>query len=109
MIFKHVEYHFLFQNGSSSTFSTANPGYLQGAEIIAGIGNGNGSAIQYDINSFFFFYSKTKQTNLSCFSRTASSSQFSVLQPASDGSCDSTVERIPIVFGENIRTTCKYK
>jgi len=50
LIFKHVEYHLLFWNGSSSTFSTANPGYLQGANILAGIGNG--SAIQYDMNSF---------------------------------------------------------
>jgi hypothetical protein len=39
---------FLFQQGSSSSSSnpTVNPGYLQGTNIVAGIGNG--SMIRYE-------------------------------------------------------------
>ncbi|CAF3921682.1 unnamed protein product [Rotaria magnacalcarata] len=38
-----------------------------------------------------------------------SSSQFSILEPLSDGSCNVNSTRIPIVFGENFRSTCTYR
>ncbi|CAM2708025.1 unnamed protein product [Rotaria socialis] len=39
---------------------------------------------------------------------TMSSSQFSILKPLSDGSCGVNSAGIPIVFGENVRSTCTY-
>ncbi|CAF0912527.1 unnamed protein product [Rotaria sordida] len=75
------------QNDSSSLSSSSterNPGYLQGANIIASIQND--TTIQ-----------------------TISSSQFSILRPLSTGYCDSSnTQRMPISFGESIRSTCKY-
>ncbi|CAF4605640.1 unnamed protein product [Rotaria sp. Silwood1] len=75
------------QNDSSSSSSSGvarNPGYLQSANLIVGIANG--SAVEL-----------------------LSSSKFSILQPLSTGYCDLTnTQRMPISFGENVRSTCKY-
>ncbi|CAF4200274.1 unnamed protein product [Rotaria sp. Silwood2] len=72
-------------SSSSSSSTIRNPGYLQGANIMAGI--------------------KNESQVL-----TVSSSQFSIIQPLSTGECDlSNTQRIPIRFGENVRSTCKYK
>ncbi|CAF2418718.1 unnamed protein product [Rotaria sp. Silwood2] len=71
-------------SSSSSSSTIRNPGYLQGANIMAGI--------------------KNESQVL-----TVSSSQFSIIQPLSTGECDlSNTQRIPISFGENVRSTCKY-
>ncbi|CAF3424274.1 unnamed protein product [Rotaria sp. Silwood1] len=76
-----------YENDSSSSSSSGvarNPGYLQSANLIVGIENG--SAVEL-----------------------LSSSKFSILQPLSTGYCDLTnTQRMPISFGENVRSTCKY-
>ncbi|CAF1016244.1 unnamed protein product [Adineta steineri] len=70
------------KSGSTLPSTTRGPGYLQSADIIAGISNGS------DIGS----------TN---------SPQFSIIKPSSTGVC-STTDRIPIRFGENVQSTCQY-
>ncbi|CAF1117493.1 unnamed protein product [Rotaria sordida] len=69
------------KNGSiaSTTLRSGNPGYIQGAPIIAGTSNGS----YIDI------------------------SDFTILQASTDRSC-SDATRIPIRFGENVQSMCLF-
>jgi hypothetical protein len=61
--------------------------------------------IRYEWNGFFLRWER----NWSSFYSTIDSSLFSLLKPSTNGYCGGNSERIPIRFGQNVQSTCKYK
>lgn len=92
-----------FQASTTQNNATKNPGYVLGANIVAGYSSSNQISYVFLKNPFiiivfvFFIFSLL------------SSSRVSLMKGSESGLCDNTSSRLEIRFGENLRSNCLFE